>query len=212
MDGQLTRPRYSELARFLLGLGVALSFGGCSGEGTPIAPVTTFDGFCVAVHSIPDSTAASPRTRHFAPDSIRRSFVHWYDSVLVSSVAYSSLGGDSVTDPVVRELRRLQMVGVWNKGSDLHVANEFWDLPADTLAEDFDGAVVEYRQLLSAQSKGSLSGIQKCIYGAMNAVFSSVTVHGADDHVVTIPTEYSLRGEENYDSVAAVHRRFFRRP
>ena len=191
-----------KLRMHAVGVAAVLTFSGCSGE---VVPITTFQGFCDAVHSPPDPNAFSSKARSFAPDSIRASFVYWYDSLLVDEIAYSSLGGAEPNGRVLRELRRLRMVGVWNDGPQLHVANSFWAADSDVLADSYDSVVAEYRRLLSLDPKPQLNTTQECLFGAINAFFSSLTIHGSDRRVIVIHTAYYLHEHEKYDSVAAAH-------
>jgi len=184
----------------LLSLAVALAVGGCASE---IVPITTYQGFCDAVHSPPDPDASSSKARYFAPDSIRREFVARYDSAIVAAVAYWGLGEAQPTDTVVRELRRLQMVGAWSDGSQLHVANFSWADSSDVVATSFESMVAEFRRLLSLDPEPRMEATQRCFFSAINAFFSSLTVHGAPPLAVTIPTAYYLRSHEQYDAVAA---------
>ncbi len=189
-----------------IAMAVAVGLAGCSDE---VVPLTTFPQFCEAVGTPPDPQAMSSKARYFAPDSIRRSFVQWYDSLVVSAAAHS-LDDAPLTDPAVRELRRLHLVGAWNDGHELHVANIFWADEPDDMADSFPGVISQYRRLLSLDPRPRLTPTQKCLFGAINAFYSSLSVHGADNQLVSIPTAYYLRSHEQYDSFAAA--RYHRPP
>lgn len=186
---------------------------GCS-EGN-ILPIVSFDGFCKAVLTPPDPGAFSSKARYFAPERIRADFIRMYDSVVSASVAADFLGEAALNDSVVTELRRLQMVGSWRQGTRLHVANSLLHssgagAPADLT---FDGWVDGYHRYLNIEHKPEMTAFQKCLFGAMNAFFDSLTVHGPEKRVTTMPLAHYMKSHEKYntlvaDSTGAIRKRY----
>ncbi len=182
--------------RLATALALALGIIACNGE---VPPISTFEGFCEAELSPPRRSAFGTEARTFAPNLIRTSFVRWYDSVVVQVAASQSLGGVPPSDSAVRELRRLRLIGVWNDGPHLHVADVAWGTGPDGIAPSLDSVVAQYRHFLSLDPKPPMDSVKECTFAAIDAFFSSLTVHGTQG-VVPIPTPYYLRDQERYNA------------
>ena len=181
--------------RYGVALALAISIVACNGD---VHPIATFDGFCKAVLTPPRRNAFVTESRYFAPNPIRASFVRWYDSVVVQVASDQSFGGVPPTDSVLRELRRLRLIGVWNDQTHLHVADFAWGAASDAVAPSFDSIVAQYRRFLLLDPKPPMDSVQECTFAAINALFSSLTVHGSQ-RVVPIQTAYYLRDQEWYN-------------
>ncbi len=172
---------------------------------TPLKPITTYEGHCKAVLSPPDPNALFSRERHFAPDSIRDSFVKWYDSLVTQDAAENYLAA-SASDTVVRELHRLRMVGVWRDGTALHFANTLLHGPDEgyPVTMTFDGLVQGFRERTDLRVQDTLASFQRCLFSAMNAYFTELTVEGLGTaDTVTIPLAYYMKSHEKYNDSAA---------
>ncbi len=174
----------------------------CSSE---IRPIATFSGHCEAVLSPPRQGQLVSEARYFAPEHIRQDFVHWYDSVGVSTIAEEYLGRADPNSEVVQELQRLQMIGAWHTGTHLHVANSLLYSEADGMPMEytFAGWVTMFRWYLDLENDPEMSEQQKCMYGAMNAYFDDLTVHGPGQAEDVIPLAYYMKSQEPYDSLVA---------
>lgn len=169
---------------------------GCSDGST--LPIANFDGFCEAVLTPPDPQAFSSKARYFAPERIRVDFTRIYDSLVSASVAAEFLNATGLNHTVVTELRRLHMVGSWRQGTHLHVANSLLYPPGSGVPADmtFDGLVDEYQKYLDIEHKPEMNATQKCLFGAMNAFFDSLTVHGPKNRVTTMPLAHYMKSHE----------------
>jgi hypothetical protein len=174
---------------------------GCSGG--DIVPITNYNWFCEAVLTPPDPDAFSSKARYFAPEAIRKDFIRTYDSLVSTFVAAEFLGDAGLNDRVVTELRRLQMVGSWRHGTHLHVANSLLHPPeAGTPAEvTFDGWVDGYHRYVDIEHPPEMNVVQKCLFRAMNAFFDSLTVHGPENSVATMPLAHYMKSHEKYNAL-----------
>lgn len=162
----------------------------CTGE---TLVVRTFAGHCEALLD------ESNRAWDFKPESIRRDFVNWYDSIAVAAAAYDFLNDAPPDSDLLVELRRLRMVGAWSEERELHYANSLLFEPEDGMQREltFDGLVEDFRRYTELDSPFVESDLQRCLFTAMNAYFEGITIHGNPGQEVRLPLAYFMA---EYDS------------
>src|SRR5437773_2759657 len=141
----------------LLGLTIAAFFLASCGGYT----VSKWDGWCSQLRGEDLYAKYHTGILSFDHTAIRTDFVRRLQSTVIGSVVDSYFPGkDPETDPVLKELIRLRLVGVWIDGDDLHIADSF-------VVEDaeYQSWVTQWRKHLNPDTgKTGLKDEEYCVY------------------------------------------------
>lgn len=131
----------------------------------------------------------------FNKEAIRKDFIEQYNLLVLSNVGSKYMGGAEPNSNVMKELSRLQMVGVWSEGDKLHIANVLLFKDKRLGLDEFPEFVKNYKFYLNLNdNRNKLDDYQYCLFGTINSLFESVVLHGPEkSDQVEIKVEHSLR-------------------
>jgi len=133
----------------------------------------------------------------FDDAAIRDDFVQEYNQLIVDRITELYLGGKKPKDDiVVNELVRLKMIGVWNEGNDLYLANCLLIIDNELGIDEFEVWANNFREFLDIKrNRDKLDNFQYCIYGTINTHFENFIFIGPDDRTTKITLEFTRKKE-----------------
>jgi len=154
--------------------------------------VNTWDGWCSQITGEDLFEKYNTFAISFDHNGIRADFVQKYNDFISERIAEKYLAGAKLDDPVVQELMRLKMIGVYNEGDDLYLSNHLLIVEEYLGIDDFQEWENNFRSHLDIeQNRQDLSDFQYCIYGTINTHFKNFILKGPDDKSITIPLEFT---------------------
>lgn len=124
----------------------------------------------------------------YEPDSIRSDFVRNFHPLFVEQCAKTFLAGAKSDDPVVQELVRLKMIGVWNEGTTLHLVNQIGFDIEDKFLEKWSLSIGEDLK----REESDQSREEYLVYGTISSMFRELVLHGPRDEIQTIRLAFNF--------------------
>ncbi len=154
--------------------------------------VNTWDGWCSQMLGEDLYEKYNTFAISFDDNGIRADFVQKYNDFISERIAEQYLAGAKLDDPVVQELMRLKMIGVYNEGDDLYLSNSLLIIDEELGINDFEEWESNFRHYLDIeQNRQELDDFQYCIYGTINTHFKNFILKGPEDKSVTIPLKFT---------------------
>lgn len=154
--------------------------------------VNTWDGWCSQILGEDLYQKYNTLGIDFDDNGIRADFVQNYNNFIAERIAEQHLDGAKLDDPVVQELMRLKMVGVYNEGNDLYLSNSLLIVNEDLGINEFEKWENNFRNYLDIeQNRQEMDDFQYCIYGTINTHFKNFILKGPDNKSVIIPLEFT---------------------
>ncbi len=127
--------------------------------------VDTWDGWCSKILGEDLYEKYNTFGIGFDDNGIRADFVQKYNDFISEKIDEQYLDGAKLDDPVVQELMRLKMIGVYNEGNDLHLSNSLLVVDEELGIDDFQEWENNFRHYLDdiEQNRQDLDDFQYCI-------------------------------------------------
>ena len=132
-------------------------------------------------------------------EAIREDFAKKFNTIAVSSVSSRYFEGRPADDPVLSEMARLRLIGVWHESTALHWAHSYLSLEYvdpevgfSEFASEIENNLERHRTLDRLRPRDEAERATMCIWGTIDGVFDRLVLHGPEDRVAEIVLQHTL--------------------